>query len=67
MSIKDWNIEGIAEEVIEEMKADQADIDDVDDYVRRIAYLSVYSREPNDADAVAALVKEKVEEKYEEA
>ena len=65
--IKDWNIDGIADEVIEEMKADQADIDDVDDYVRRIAYLTVYSRQPSDARAVAALVKEKVEEKYEEA
>jgi hypothetical protein len=62
--IKDWNIDRIAEEVIEEMKADHADINDVDDYVRRIAYLAVYSREPDDADGVAALVKEKVEEKY---
>jgi len=65
--IKDWNIDGIADRVIEEMKADQADIDDVDDYVHQIAYLAVYSREPDDADGVAALVKEKVEEKYEEA
>jgi len=67
MSLGDWNINGIADEVIEEMKAEQADIEDVDDYVRRIAYLAVYSREPDDADGVAALVKEKVTEKYEEA
>jgi len=65
--IKDWNIEGIADKIIEAMKEDNADLDALDDYVHSIAYLTVYSREPDDADAVAALVKEKVTEKYEES
>jgi hypothetical protein len=65
MSIDDWNIEGIADKVIEEMRAGEACIDEVDDYVHRIAYLTVYSRVPNDAASVAASVKKKVDEKYE--
>ncbi len=66
MSIKDWNIDGIANEVTEDIKADQADINDVDDYVNSIAYLTVCSRDTRNAGAVADLVKEKVKEKYEE-
>jgi hypothetical protein len=66
MSARDWNIEGITDEVIKEMKADQAGSDEIDDYVHRIAYLPVYSRDVDGAGLVAELVKEKVEEKYEE-
>jgi hypothetical protein len=67
MSIKDWNIDGIADEVMKAMHEDNAPIEDADDYVQKIAYWTVYSREPDDADGVAALVKEKVTEKYEDA
>lgn len=41
-----------------------ADIGDVDDYVRRIAYWPVFSRAPEDAALVAAQVKETVAEKW---
>ena len=61
----DWNIDGIADEVIEAMKEDKADIGDVDYYVHRIAYQTVFSRVPEDATLVAAQVKKMVVEKYE--
>lgn len=63
----EWNIEGIADEVIEAMKEDEADIGNVDYYVHRIAYLTVFSRVPEDATPVAAKVKKMVVEKYEDA
>jgi len=62
----DWNIKGIAEEVIKEMREDDAEIDDIDYYIRHIAYLSVFSREPDEAQRVADEVEEKVFEMYEE-
>jgi len=62
-----WNIKGIAEEVIKEMREDDADINDIDYYIRHIAYLTVFSREPDDAQRVADEVEEKVLEIYEEA
>ena len=46
---------------------DQAPVEDADGYVREIAYRTVYSRQPDDAKVVAALVKERVEEMYEKA
>ena len=58
--IEDWNIEGIAKEVLDEMREEEASIDEVDYFVREIAYKSVYSRMPEDAEGVAALVREKV-------
>jgi hypothetical protein len=64
MSIEDWNIEGIAEGVISEMKEDGADISDIADYIREVSW-TVFSREPDDADLVAEKVKKVVREKYE--
>lgn len=60
-----WNIEGISEEVIEAMKEDKADICDVADYVHKICYWSVFSKEPDDAVIVSEQVRQMVEEKYE--
>lgn len=60
----EWNIDGIADEVITAMKTDDADIGDVDDYVRRIVYWPVFSRVPEDAALVAAQVKVMVVEKW---
>ncbi len=55
---KSWNIKGIAESVIEEIKHDGEDLDNVlDDYLQE-TYYSVYSKEPNDATIVVELVKE---------
>lgn len=62
----DWNIEGIADEVIEAMREDKADIGNVNDYVRKACYWSVFSREPDDAELVSAQVKQMVQEKYEQ-
>ena len=45
------------------IQVDDADIGDVDYYVRRIAYWPVFSRAPEDAALVAAQVKEMVVEK----
>ncbi|MCL5421112.1 MAG: hypothetical protein M1461_01380 [Nitrospirae bacterium] len=54
---KSWNIKGIAESVIKEIKEDGEDLDDVlDDYLQR-TYWSIYSREPEDARIVVELVK----------
>lgn len=63
---QEWNIEGISEEVIAAMKEDKADIGDVGDYVRKICYWSVFSKEPDDAVLVSAQVKQMVEDKYED-
>lgn len=60
----EWNIEGIADEVMAAMKADDADIGYVNDYVRRIAYWPVFSRATEDAALVAAQVKVMVVEKW---
>ena len=67
MSLDAWNIDGIADEVMKAMREDYAPVEDADDYVQKIAYWTVYSRDTRSAGAVAALVKEKVEEMYEEA
>jgi hypothetical protein len=64
MSIKDWNIEGIAEGVIREMREDGADIGDIEDYIREVSW-TVFSRDPDDAELVAEMVKNVVMEKYE--
>ncbi|MBC2705610.1 hypothetical protein [Desulfobacula sp.] len=64
MAIEDWDIDGIAREVITEMKNDSADINDVDDYVHQIAYYSIYSRVPEDAKIISEKVKLKILEKY---
>lgn len=56
MSIKDWNIEGIAEGVIREMKEDGADIGNIEDYIREV-FWTVYSRDVDNADLVAKMVK----------
>ena len=63
--IEDWNIDGIAKNVLKEMSADQATTDAVDDYVYDIAYRTVFSRLPSDATVVAELVKKKVMEALE--
>ena len=60
----EWNVEGIADEVIAEMKEEEANIEDVDYYVKQIAYWSVFSKSPDDADKVSEQVKEKVIEIY---
>ena len=70
-SYKNWNIEGIAESVIKEIKDDREVGDDITDeeyleYVLedhlRETYWSIYSREPKDAVIVVELVKEYIEE-----
>ncbi len=54
---RSWYIEGMAESVIEEMKKDGEEPDNVlDDYLQD-TYWSVYSKEPNDAAIVVDLVK----------
>ena len=59
---KSWYIKGIAESVIEEIKRDGEDLDDVlDDYLRE-TYYSVYSKEPDDATIVVELVKKYIKE-----
>ena len=59
---KSWYIKGIAESVIEEIKSDGEDLDDVlDDYLRD-TYYSVYSKEPDDATIVVELVKKYINE-----
>ena len=59
---KSWYIKGIAESVIEEIKEDGEDLEDVlDDYLRE-TYYSVYSKEPDDATIVVELVKKYIKE-----
>ena len=54
---KSWNIKGISESVIKEIKEDGEELDNViDDYLQR-TYWSIYSREPKDAIIVVELVK----------
>ncbi len=60
-----WNIEGIAESVIHEMKQSNADINDLNYYLKD-AFRSVQCREPNQATLVIEEVKEFIEENYEE-
>ena len=59
---KSWNIKGIAESVIEEIKEDGEDIDNVLDYYLQSTYWSIYSKEPKDAVRVVELVKEYIGE-----
>jgi hypothetical protein len=59
---KGWNIKGIAESVIEEIKEDGEDLDNVLDYYLQSTYWSIYSKEPNDAVIVVELVKQYIEE-----
>ncbi len=62
---KSWNIKGIAESVLEEIKEDEIDeeeIDDVLDYYLQRAYWSVYSRDTRDARIVVELVQQYIEE-----
>ena len=59
---KNWYIKGIAESVIEEIKNDGEDLDNVlDDYLRE-TYYSVYSKEMDDATIVVELVKKYIKE-----
>ncbi|MBF8251601.1 MAG: hypothetical protein HW382_1229 [Deltaproteobacteria bacterium] len=55
---KSWNIKGIAESVLKEIREDG---EELDDYLQRV-YWSIYSREPDDARIVVELVKEFVGE-----
>jgi hypothetical protein len=64
MSIEDWDIAGIAEGVIEEMKSDNADIGDIGDYIQEVSW-TIFSRDVENADLVAEMVKKVVQEKYE--
>ena len=59
---KSWNIKGIAESVIEEIKEDGENIDKVLDYYLKDTYWSIYSKEPEDAVIVVELVKQYVGE-----
>lgn len=59
---KSWNIKGIAESVIREIKEDGEEIEDVLDYYLQDAYWSVYSRDMRDARIVVELVREYIEE-----
>lgn len=64
-SYKSWNIKGIAESVLEEIKEDEIDeeeIDDVLDYYLQRAYWSIYSKDDRDARIVVELVKQYIEE-----
>ena len=59
---KSWYIKGIAESIIEKIKKDGEDLDDVlDDYLRD-TYYSVFSKEPDDAKIVVELVKKYIKE-----
>ena len=59
---KSWNIKGIAESVIKEIKEDEEDLDDVlDDYLQR-TYWSIFSKEPDDARIVVELVRKYIGE-----
>lgn len=59
---KNWNIKGIAESVIEEIKEDGEEVDNVLDYYLQRAYWSIYSRDTSDARIVVELVKQYIEE-----
>ena len=59
---KNWNVKGIAESVITEIKENGEEIDDVLDYYLQETYWSIYSREPKDAVIVVELVKQYIEE-----
>jgi hypothetical protein len=59
---KSWNIKGIAESVIEEIKEDGEDLDNVLDYYLQSTYWSIYSKEPKDAVIVVELVKQYIGE-----
>ena len=61
----EWDIEGIANQVMSEMKEDNANIADMEYYLEN-AFRSVQSREPSEAKLVIALVKTYIEENYEE-
>lgn len=63
-----WNIEGIAKNVIEEMKADGASLDSLEYYVRRIVTNTVMGRtgKRSEADAVSAQVSDLVEDMWED-
>jgi hypothetical protein len=56
----EFNIKGIAHGIIHEMKEDNADINELEYYLRE-AYKSVYSREPSKADSVIAQVRDFIE------
>jgi hypothetical protein len=60
----EWNIAGISDEVMASMKEDNADINDVDDYVKKICYYSVFSKEPDDAVIVSEQVRQMVLDKF---
>jgi hypothetical protein len=66
---KNWNIKGIAESVIKEIKEEREDgedeeyLDNVLDYYLQRAYWSVYSKDTADARIVVELVKQYIEEK----
>ena len=55
-------IKGIAESVIEEIKEDGEDLDNVLDYYLQSTYWSIYSKEPKDALIVVEFVKQYIEE-----
>lgn len=60
-----WNIEGIADVVIEAMKENHADIENLDDYTED-AFWSIQSRDTKRAGLVVELVKLEVMEIWEE-
>jgi len=70
---KNWNIKGIAESVIKEIKEDREDggdrtgeedeeyLENVLDYYLQRVYWSIYSRDMSDARIVVELVKQYIE------
>ena len=64
----DWNIEGIAKNVMKEMKDDgEKDLDNLDYYLRRIVVNGLSDRASRDeADEVAEQVADRIGELWEE-
>ena len=56
----EWNISGIANSVIHEMTEDNADINDLEYYLKDV-FRSIQSREPDKAELVIAQVREYIE------
>ena len=61
----EWNIEGIANRVMSEMREENANIADIDFFLKD-AFRSIQSREPAKAGLVIEQVRKYIEENYEE-
>ena len=56
----EWDIEGIAENILGWMKYDESDLDTLDAYIHHDVYLALKELDPSNATRVSHLVKEKV-------